>query len=174
MSEEQQGLTRRQMLKRGAVFGGALVWAVPVVQTIGMTPALAETTSPPVGGCQTHYAIRVDRSGCTDIAGRKPGEGCLDTSGAVEGGCSIYEPAFDVANGLAVPFGCKVKVLDYAFRVEPQSDAGGEDQGPLRQGKCLKPGLEADGNAVTFATPDTELEFSYVEIIFCCDDDKVD
>ncbi len=39
-------ISRREALKRGAVFGGALVWATPVIQTVGMTPAFAQNTSP--------------------------------------------------------------------------------------------------------------------------------
>lgn len=48
MSDElntNEGLTRREALKKGARFGGALVWAVPVVQTVGMSPALAQRVS---------------------------------------------------------------------------------------------------------------------------------
>lgn len=44
--ERQSGLTRRETLKRGAIFGGALVWATPVVQMVGMRPAFAQETSP--------------------------------------------------------------------------------------------------------------------------------
>lgn len=44
----QQGLTRRDILKRGAALGGALVWATPVVQVVGMGRARAQVPSP---GC---------------------------------------------------------------------------------------------------------------------------
>jgi hypothetical protein len=44
--EQIVGITRRQALKRGAIFGGALAWATPVVQIIGMKPAFAQVTSP--------------------------------------------------------------------------------------------------------------------------------
>ena len=49
MAEEfdtNEGLTRREALKRGAMLGGALVWAVPVVQTVGMSAAMAAPGSP--------------------------------------------------------------------------------------------------------------------------------
>ena len=39
------GLTRRELLKRGAVLGGALAWSTPVVQLIGMNPAMATHVS---------------------------------------------------------------------------------------------------------------------------------
>lgn len=35
-------LTRRQVLKRGAAAGGALLWATPVVQSLGARPAWAQ------------------------------------------------------------------------------------------------------------------------------------
>ena len=44
--EQLGGITRRQALKKGAIFGGALAWATPVVQVIGMKPAFAQVASP--------------------------------------------------------------------------------------------------------------------------------
>jgi len=49
-STEGQGLDRRQMLKRTALVGGTLVWATPVVQSIGGTAFATETGSPGGGG----------------------------------------------------------------------------------------------------------------------------
>jgi hypothetical protein len=40
-----QGLTRRELLKKGAILGGALAWATPTVQIIGMQPAFASHVS---------------------------------------------------------------------------------------------------------------------------------
>jgi hypothetical protein len=48
--EANSGITRRDMLKRGAVAGTAVLWAVPVVQVIGMTASHAETASGGGGG----------------------------------------------------------------------------------------------------------------------------
>jgi hypothetical protein len=45
----EDGLDRRQMIKRAALVGGALVWATPVVQSIGGT-AFASTVGSPGGG----------------------------------------------------------------------------------------------------------------------------
>jgi hypothetical protein len=41
---DAKGLTRREALKRGIAVG-SLVWAVPLVQAVGMRPAYAHTTS---------------------------------------------------------------------------------------------------------------------------------
>lgn len=40
-------INRRDMLRRGALVGGALVWTVPVVQSLSLTPAHAESPSAP-------------------------------------------------------------------------------------------------------------------------------
>lgn len=44
--ETSQGITRRDLLRRGVVLGGAVVWTTPVVQTLGMGRAFASTASP--------------------------------------------------------------------------------------------------------------------------------
>ena len=45
-----EGTTRRDLLRRGALIGGATVWAVPAVQALSMAAGHAATTSgtPPV------------------------------------------------------------------------------------------------------------------------------
>ena len=42
-----EGTTRRDLLRRGALIGGATVWAVPAVQALSMAAAHAEPTSNP-------------------------------------------------------------------------------------------------------------------------------
>ncbi len=45
------GFSRRQALKKGAIAGGAVIWATPVVQNIGLGRAFAQQASPgPVRG----------------------------------------------------------------------------------------------------------------------------
>jgi len=41
------GLSRRDLLKRGAVVGAAAAWTVPLVQVVSMTPAHADSPSGP-------------------------------------------------------------------------------------------------------------------------------
>ena len=43
----QDGLSRRDLLKRGAVVGVAVAWTVPVVQVVGMTAAHADSPRAP-------------------------------------------------------------------------------------------------------------------------------
>jgi hypothetical protein len=46
MATETTGITRRDLLKRGALVGGAVLWATPVVQVVGMGRAYAKDVSP--------------------------------------------------------------------------------------------------------------------------------
>jgi hypothetical protein len=43
--EQGTGLTRRELLRKGTLMGGALAWAVPTVQIIGVRAAYAQATS---------------------------------------------------------------------------------------------------------------------------------
>lgn len=47
LSEPQhsEGLTRRDIIKKGAILGGTVMWVTPVVQTVGMSRALAQEPS---------------------------------------------------------------------------------------------------------------------------------
>lgn len=58
IGDSQRGLTRREALKRGALVAGTL-WAVPVVQAVGMRPAYAKTPSP---GC-ARYCLKWEPGG---------------------------------------------------------------------------------------------------------------
>jgi hypothetical protein len=60
--EEQalDGVSRRTMLKRGAVAGAAIAWTVPLVSVISMTPAHAESPSAAPSTGTTTPGIGVD------------------------------------------------------------------------------------------------------------------
>ena len=45
-SSPNQGITRRDLLKKGAALGGAVVWVTPIVQSVGMGRAFAQAPSP--------------------------------------------------------------------------------------------------------------------------------
>ena len=45
-SSATRGITRRDLLKKGAALGGAVVWVTPIVQSVGMGRAFAQAPSP--------------------------------------------------------------------------------------------------------------------------------
>jgi hypothetical protein len=57
--ETSSGISRRDVLKRGAIAGSAVLWAVPAIQVIGLGASHAEaasgggSTTPPPGGGKT-------------------------------------------------------------------------------------------------------------------------
>jgi hypothetical protein len=53
-SDQPGDLTRRELLRRGALLGAAVAWTTPMVQLVGMSPADAKTPSP---GC-LRYALK--------------------------------------------------------------------------------------------------------------------
>jgi len=57
VSETTNQISRREILKRGAFVGGAVVWATPVVQTLGMGRAFAAT---PSDTCIASWADKVE------------------------------------------------------------------------------------------------------------------
>lgn len=157
MSDEQ-GLTRRQLIKKGAFVGGALVWAVPVVQTIGMTPALAQTTSGDgAGGCTTYYAVRITSSGTEDIAGQTPDGHCFDPSGATPGGLNKGLTVSPLGINHSVMFSSAgVTILKACIVSGPAAD-GVETQ---RRRSYANDGISVDGNTVV--SPSLP-----IEILFC-------
>jgi hypothetical protein len=77
--EERSGPNRRDVLRRGAILGGAMVWTVPVVQTFGGA-AFAATGTPPCspdeiqvndptsGACVTKFTLAATPQCCDCIA----------------------------------------------------------------------------------------------------------
>ncbi len=74
-AEYPQRITRREVLKRGAVIGGSVLWVAPLVQTVGMGKAYAATPSPT---CSVFCVVWAPATGIS-LGGWKPytGGGCL-------------------------------------------------------------------------------------------------
>jgi hypothetical protein len=58
-------IQRREMLRRAAIVGGSLVWAVPAVQTLA-PKAFAQTASPVFGCCECRSGA-VGREKCNGL-----------------------------------------------------------------------------------------------------------
>lgn len=180
--EQSGGLTRRETLKRGLKLG-AVLWVTPVVQAVGMRPAMAQEVSPGAG-CDFWYAIKIERvaggtaTACEDIAGgsNPPGQ-CLDVNAASpsptsSGGCSHVTQVVAAAEGAADPSWtvileegcqfvegsgrCTVKLGEGEGGCEP--DAGDPDV------------CDWDGTTRTLRfNSSTGTDISHIEFVFCCD-----
>jgi hypothetical protein len=88
-TNQSQGLTsRREALRKGVVIGGMALWVTPLVQTIGMTGAFAQTTSGAGGssGGSTGGSTGGTTGGGTTAGGTTPNAST---------GSSPSEPHFD-------------------------------------------------------------------------------
>ena len=45
VDQARSGMSRREALQKGALVGGTVLWVTPLVQSVGMSPAAAQTTS---------------------------------------------------------------------------------------------------------------------------------
>ena len=96
------GFSRRDLMKRGAIVGGTVVWATPVLQSL-TTPAFAGT--PGEEGCPegkvTHkFKFEVGEDGsvsCVDPGGSSPGGGCSfpGWGDASDGECAGTSASYD-------------------------------------------------------------------------------
>ena len=73
-----EGITRRDALKRGAALAGAIAWATPVVQLVGIRPAMAHSPSPEF--CHVHLTpticLEFDQEVCACIDACEGDENC--------------------------------------------------------------------------------------------------
>jgi hypothetical protein len=107
MDEIDESPSRRAVLRRGAALGGALVWTVPVVQSV--TPSAFAVGSPAVEGVKRGRNTGVsDASGLADTGGSFPTAQMLAAGTAlVAGGAAVAargrrpKPAIAEANGPA-------------------------------------------------------------------------
>jgi hypothetical protein len=93
-NEINGGLTRREVLKKGAKLGGTLLWVAPMVQAVRMSPAMAQIVSTASTECCLNLEILATKGdnnpddedpsenditvsfGATNPAGTAQGTGC--------------------------------------------------------------------------------------------------
>jgi hypothetical protein len=180
------GVSRRDFLKRGAALGGAIAWATPVVQTIGMRAAFAQTASP---ACTVWYAAKIQRIGdtatgeCVDISGQtNPNDQqCLDADDigvpVVAGACaSGHIQSWSIPEQGADDKTWTVRLDDQCQFVD------GTGRCLVKVGNACYSEVESGPNegdhvcqwdaatrTLTFLSPDGR-DISHVEFAFCCSD----
>ena len=183
----ESDLTRRDLLKKGAVLGGALVWAAPVVQIIGMRPAMAQRTSP---SCPNLYCLKAEvfggSLGSFGPLGGGQGEGkgnCLKEDEDCDPNVPssilnwLNDPAHvsgDPESGFEVelPPGCTL-----AERTGGSEDSFlGLFSAAAKCGKkgqtgesCFAPTIVKNNGTTTLTfTCGNDTEISHIELIICC------
>jgi hypothetical protein len=192
----EHDVSRRDFLKRGALLGGALVWTTPVVQVVGMNPALAQVASPT---CAFWYAVKIERETdgscppdftiippsptstndgcCTDITGgnNPPGQ-CLNADDAPPDGKTLNSGGCTHIQWVEIP---DEGETDTAWLVKLDDDCqfvpdtgrctvkiGGKDR---EDEGCISDACSYDheSRTLTFTSPGGDI--SHVEFAFCCD-----
>jgi hypothetical protein len=167
------GLSRRDVIRRGAVAGGTLLWATPVIQSLGGV-AHAQGSPGPGGEC-VYYAIHLDADGgCNDVAGSSsPGStdcvsgGASHFGEAVAGGCDFFDSAVRTDDTWTV----YLKPVVEASSVQGFSKCG--------ESGC-EPAVATDGTSrdtvVFFECPSgpkgQDQDISNVQIVFCVPDEN--
>lgn len=121
-SEARRGISRRDLLKRGAIVGGTLLWAAPVVESLA-APAFA-STSPVFQSCcecagtkngNTVYYALVDDYDCATCESACPnaappgvtsghmvklyhGTNCQTQGGTNSGMCAVVSTCPDITS----------------------------------------------------------------------------
>jgi hypothetical protein len=93
MSEDIQGGTsRRDVLKRGALVGGALIWTAPAVQTLA-SPAFAAVGSDVPGDCIFQSGLCAPNdTGCTPT--------CFTVNPRSAECCALADQIDQISNGI--------------------------------------------------------------------------
>ena len=158
------GITRREALKRGVAIGATAIWATPVVQSIGMTPAFAQAVS---DGDATYYALKIEGDGrCEDISGQTgvpSGGHCLDVDESVtptSGGCDMVADVVDVAEDND-PTPWKIVLEDGCYPITIARKASTD---------CETISVDAAWNEATstITVEHGDHAISHVELIICC------
>lgn len=163
------GISRREALKRGLRLTGAVLWATPVVQAIGMRPAFAQTVSP-TDPCleEECFRAKANFAGGAFVFESSPGFGtndCEDCGGdSGIDGSNFFTVTINETNDDDEPIEVTVTLTSDDCRITALSAKGGG-----RNGYCAVGMVSTDGQSATVARPAGEQNaISHVEICFCC------
>ena len=187
--EDPNVVSRRELLKGGAVLGASVLWATPLVQVIGMSPAFAVPPSPV---CQHRYQVKWDPArDLKDVGVGNYASGAWSTSGffCVTGGES---PTPVVLGSLGLPASLKVIAGDgpavghFGVELDLSNIKCTFNPGDGAQGKCASENAcsggqpcedaswDAGTQVLTFdpcycASENKYFDVSHIEVILCCE-----
>lgn len=160
-NHEPEGLTRREALKRGAKLTGAVLWVTPVVQAVGMRPALAQAVSPTP--CVNERCLRAKSNDDLSSFENSPGVGANDCTDC-GGSSGIDGDQFLTISGDEDMV--TVMVKDPNCRITSIVARGGNENNPNGD-PCRTGTVAPDGLSATVTRPEAG-GISHVEVCFCC------
>lgn len=164
----QGGLDRRQLLRRGAIVGGTLVWAAPTVQAFAK-PAFAQTGSPPpdsTGKDLSYVVVCYRRDGSTERCCVKfdlKDDGTVDQCEGEKFSVPQCGDRIDVSCGdcnlfrVSSPDGGSTVVVEFKAGADGTFIEGdglgkcGNPTNPKSGGECVSGTLSANKRKITFA-----------------------
>jgi hypothetical protein len=165
---EQGGVSRRDLMKRGAIVGGTLVWATPVVQSL-TTPAFAGTPAEP--GCPegTHEFVRlkfeVNDNGTITVSNDRLGDG--------QNQCDW--PEFQAAPGGDIDHVVSTELTDDGLCMKIKFDdacdaklATAMVKSGSKTGFCIEEPNTGVINDNTLKVCISRQQISYVAVLVCC------
>ena len=173
MTEENNGLSRRDLIKRGAVVGG-VVWAAPVVSSMA-NPAFASSPPPP-GECTDKYRFQIDYGKTTFDTPTDPTKGnrdCLPTTGPLFPAQSALMAAFrgmQAARSLSSGVTAAKKIV----RRSPFLLAASCSDGDAKAGSSQGGTLQCDdaepvvGSANSYVVCLSSRDISHIKGVVCC------
>lgn len=97
--EQRKDLSRREVVKRGAVVAGTLVWATPVVQTVAMSSARANGSPPPAFDGPSYVAMNVQCNGQVYFVKFEGDDNAFEDEPGSVPDCGGFTPASTKADG---------------------------------------------------------------------------
>ena len=96
--EPRSGISRRDVIKRGAIVGGTLVWAAPVVQSLGSKAAFGTTVDTHPGSDRCSCCLVLEIAGQGTKYTFNPA-GCAALCRCLEGGGDAFTCLLSVGIG---------------------------------------------------------------------------
>lgn len=173
MSDDTRGgLSRRDLIKRGAIIGG-VAWSAPIVQGIA-SPAFAADGSPGGGECTDYFQFKADWNGSGFDFDTDQNANLPKCEGEEPAGWGTYP---DGSNKIVLT----PVVVDGELRSVVVSDnpaapecevliltiKGGSDRSP--NGYCETATIAPDSSSATVTAPAGGAAISYVAGIICCE-----
>ena len=124
MEDTPREITRREVLRRGLLLGGGLIWVTPSVQVVNMSKAYAQVPSPGVDASSTRGPEVSSSTRGPEVAGKTVTSDVQAESLPFTG--SNVLPLAGLAGGLLAAGGANLKAAKHLKRSKKSNETGPE------------------------------------------------